>query len=96
MDSTYESAWFPFADQAEGVDPTIMAVDHVERLCDERGIRGVVVTHLLRDVATPSLARFAAKHLHVTQRSGGSPQGRRSGVGRYAERAPTRSGSPLR
>lgn len=75
MDSTYESAWLPFADQAEGVDPTIMVVDHVERLCDERGIRGVVVTHLRRDVATPSLTRFAAKHLHVTRRSGGSPQG---------------------
>jgi hypothetical protein len=75
MKATYEAAWLPFVDQAEGVDPTVMAVGYVERLCDERGVDGVLVTYLRRDAATPSLARFAAKHLHVTQRSGGSSQG---------------------
>jgi hypothetical protein len=74
MDSTYEAAWLPLADQAEGVDPTILAVGHVERLCDEHRVRGVLVTHHRRDAATPSLARFAANHLHTTLRSGGTPQ----------------------
>jgi hypothetical protein len=75
MGSRYEAAWLPLADQTEGVDPTILAVGHVGRLCDEHGVRGVLVTHHLPDAATPSLERFAANHLHATLRSRVIPQG---------------------
>lgn len=72
MASAYEAAWLPLTSQCAGEDdPTIAATAHVERLCREQGLRGVLVTHQLRDAATPSLERFAANHGHITRKSPG-------------------------
>ncbi|MFB9728694.1 hypothetical protein [Haloechinothrix salitolerans] len=71
MISAYEATWLPLTGQSDGEDPTIVATAHAERLCCEQGVRGVLVTHHLRDAATSSLERFAANHGHITRKSPG-------------------------
>ncbi len=75
MKSTYEAAWLPIGHEVPGEDPAAPAVEYVECQRTQTGQKGILVTHTRRDVATPSLARFAQEQIHVTRRSraGASP-----------------------